>query len=303
MRLLPSTEALGKQSAVGIADCYLYVRQGQVHDLAHGWYRLNEHGLTAQPWLDLPDPQGLDDNAMVWNSAALAVFFVSTGTVASVADYQNAGAASQNLMEQLLAAGVGSCAMGEVHPEQRDALAQIFGGHTMVHHFVAGAVSSEQQQSPGSSSIDRAVYIARHVERQLQARLPHYMLPDRFVFLEHFPLSANGKIDRAALLLQGDDTATVDKIRPVPETPVEIALASLWSKLLGIEQHHISVEDHFFRLGGNSLLAMQFISRVNRDFNYSLKLDELYQYSDLKTLSIRLEAANADSFSLISGEI
>ncbi|WP_308506855.1 non-ribosomal peptide synthetase [Pseudoduganella ginsengisoli] len=307
-RLRPCNAAFAAESAAvnpaaTAAPCHLYVRAGQVQDLAPGWYSLDGQGLTAQPWPHLPDPQALDDNAMVWNSAALALFFISAGKEAAATEYVDAGVAAQRLMEQLLAADAGTCAMGEVHPEQRAALDAIFGGRVVLHHVVAGPVSTEQKQASGGSSVDRASGFVRYIEQQLQARLPHYMVPERFVLLDQFPLSANGKVDHAALQAHGAAGSASRKPRQLPATPVEVALARLWSEMLGIEQHTISVEDHFFRLGGNSLLAMQFISRVGREFDYTLKLDELYQYSDLKSLSIRLEAANADSVNRFSGEL
>jgi acyl carrier protein len=284
-------------------NCHIYVRNGQVQDLAQGWYSLDQHGLTPQPWVHLPDPEGLDDNAMVWNGCAVAVFFVSDGATPTAQEYVDAGAATQRLMEQLIEADVGTCAIGEVHPEQRAALAQIFDQRAVIHHFVAGAISTAQKHGSGGSEIDRAAYFAHYVEQQLQARLPHYMVPERFVFMDSFPLSANGKVDRVALLAQGAAQAGEGKPRQLPSTDVEITLARLWSEMLNIEQHAISVDDHFFRLGGNSLLAMQFISRVNQEFDYKLKLDELYQSSALKSISIRLEAANASSVDRLSGEL
>ncbi len=297
-RLVPA------RSAQPVAPhCYIYVRSGQVDGLAHGWYSLDQDGLTARSWDPLPDPQGLDDNAMVWNESALAVFFVSEGAVPAANDYVDTGAATQRLMEQLIDADIGTCAMGEVHPEQRAALAHIFGGRTVTHHFVVGAISAAQKHGTGGSEVNRAASFARYVERQLQARLPHYIVPERFVLTDTFPLSANGKVDRAALLAQCAAQSGERQARQLPSSKVEITLAKLWSEMLNIEQQDICVEDHFFRLGGNSLLAMQFISRVNQEFDYKLKLDELYQFSDLKSISIRLEAANAASVERLSGEI
>ncbi|WEF32912.1 non-ribosomal peptide synthetase [Pseudoduganella chitinolytica] len=296
-RLIPA------QAQVAMPRCFMHVRPGQVQDLAPGWYSLHGTGLTAQPWQPLHDPQGLDDNAMVWHGSALAVFFVSAHASPAEQEYVDAGAATQQLMERLLDANIGTCAIGEVHPEQRATLAALFGGRAVTHHFVAGAIGAEQKQASGGSELDRAACFAQHVERQLQQRLPHYMVPERFVFLDALPLSANGKVDRAALLAHDAAATGERKPRQLPTSAVEITLARLWSEMLDIDQHTISVEDHFFRLGGNSLLAMQFISRVNQEFACQLKLDELYQFSDLKSISIRLEAANANSVDRASGEL
>ena len=109
--------------------------------------------------------------------------------------------------------------------------------------------------------------------QQLADYLPDYMLPANFLILQHFPLSANGKIDRAALLAM--DTLTAKAIEYVaPRNAIEQSLADIWGDVLAVEK--VGVHHNFFELGGHSLRATQVVSRVRSAFNIDLPLRELF---------------------------
>lgn len=106
----------------------------------------------------------------------------------------------------------------------------------------------------------------------LQQTLPAYMIPSRFVPTDALPLTPNGKIDRAVLRNQ-----TLCNDRPQflpPRTPTEKMLAQIWMRLLKREQ--VGLEDHFFELGGDSLLATQLIEQVQQQFQQSFSLTTLF---------------------------
>ncbi|KAF1006889.1 MAG: Tyrocidine synthase 3 [Luteibacter sp.] len=93
----------------------------------------------------------------------------------------------------------------------------------------------------------------------LAAVLPGYMVPVAYVTLSALPLTANGKVDRRGLPAP-DDAAYAQRVYEAPEGEVEIALARLWSELLGVER--VGRRDNFFELGGHSLLAVQLVERM-----------------------------------------
>ncbi len=129
----------------------------------------------------------------------------------------------------------------------------------------------------------------------LGRRLPPYMVPAAFVYLEAFPLSPNGKINRRAL-------PEPDRLRPeleeqyaAPSTPTETVLAGIWAAGLGLDR--VGVRDGFVALGGNSLLATQLVSRVRDVFQLELPLKTCLSLN-LEELAVELahigEAAGVD---------
>lgn len=124
------------------------------------------------------------------------------------------------------------------------------------------------------------------VRQHLQTLLPDYMIPAAYVWLEELPLTAHGKIDRAALPAP-DWASQVTTMYVAPRTPTEECLASLWAQLLRCER--VGVHDNFFELGGHSLLATRLIARVSEAFRLSLPLRTLFEAPTLASFAARLE--------------
>ena len=117
----------------------------------------------------------------------------------------------------------------------------------------------------------------------LRGWLPRYMVPVAIVTLERLPLTSNGKLDRGRLpeLAAGSQNA---EPRP-PRTEEERVLARIWAEVLAIEE--VDGEDSFFDLGGDSLLAIQMLSRIHADLGVRLAPRVLFEapvISDLARL-------------------
>ena len=97
----------------------------------------------------------------------------------------------------------------------------------------------------------------------LSERLPGYMVPVAYVALDAFPLTPNGKLDRKALP-RPDASAFDESAEELAATETETALASIWAEVLNRESRAIRSSDNFYRLGGDSLLAMVMIHRARR---------------------------------------
>ncbi|MGH7828614.1 MAG: phosphopantetheine-binding protein, partial [Candidatus Binatia bacterium] len=106
-------------------------------------------------------------------------------------------------------------------------------------------------------------------------KLPDYMVPSAFVFLDSLPLTPNGKVDRRALPAPDPNGREREETFVAPRTPTEETLARIWSQLLGAER--VGVFDNFFDLGGHSLLATQVISRIREAFSMELPLRTLFE--------------------------
>ncbi|HEX8459415.1 MAG TPA: amino acid adenylation domain-containing protein, partial [Pyrinomonadaceae bacterium] len=133
---------------------------------------------------------------------------------------------------------------------------------------------------------------ARELRAHLAARLPDYMIPAHYVWLESLPLTPNGKVDRKALPAPGGGAGSVDTettSEGTPRTPVEEIMAGLFAAVLKLER--VGTTDNFFELGGHSLLATQLISRVREAFGVEVPLRTLFEEPTIAALSVAVEAA------------
>jgi amino acid adenylation domain-containing protein len=94
----------------------------------------------------------------------------------------------------------------------------------------------------------------------LRQRLPEYMVPSSFVAVPKLPLTANGKIDRRALLDFEEVAPTSSDDYVAPRTDTERAIAAIWQEVLGLER--VGVYDNFFDLGGHSLLSIRVVQAI-----------------------------------------
>ncbi len=115
----------------------------------------------------------------------------------------------------------------------------------------------------------------------LAARLPEYMVPAFFVSLAAFPLTPNGKVDGKAL--PSPSTAQVSAHFLAPRDPLEIKLASLWERVLGVAR--VGVRDNFFDLGGHSLLAVRLMSLIQQEFAQAVPLAAILQGPTVEQLA------------------
>jgi hypothetical protein len=116
----------------------------------------------------------------------------------------------------------------------------------------------------------------------LKEKLPDYMIPAAFVFLDSLPLTPNGKVDRNALPLPDRDRFELEKL-VAPRDETESILCHLWAKVLKID--HVGIDDDFFALGGHSLLAAKLFARLDETFGRSLPLGVLFTAPTVRLLA------------------
>ncbi len=134
------------------------------------------------------------------------------------------------------------------------------------------------------------------VKNQLSKSLASYMVPDRFVVLDTFPLSATGKLNRKALPDPSFDLDDASQ-RILPRNKTEEQLALIWEDILGIE--NISVASNFFQLGGHSLKGASLVARVQKTFDTDIKLKTLFEYPTIRSFAEQIQTAGTVGFESI----
>jgi amino acid adenylation domain-containing protein/non-ribosomal peptide synthase protein (TIGR01720 family) len=110
----------------------------------------------------------------------------------------------------------------------------------------------------------------------LQSKLPEYMVPSAFVHVEQLPLTINGKLDRKAL---PDPEFTNSDHYVAPRNELEGMLCQIWTDVLRLPVEQVGIEDDFFRLGGNSILAIKLVSRLSKEFNKRIHVATIFKHS------------------------
>lgn len=124
----------------------------------------------------------------------------------------------------------------------------------------------------------------KSLREHLLKRLPNYMIPSHFILLEHFPLTVSGKLDRKRLPIPDKNNIKFNSTFIPASTPIEKQLSVIWCEVLSIEE--VSINTQFYELGGHSLLATQIVSRIKREFNIDMSLQDFFNHTTIKDLSI-----------------
>src|SRR5262249_26988263 len=157
---------------------------------------------------------------------------------------------------------------------------------------------------PGSAADARLVaYVVAHETVSItpatlrwfcQDRLPDYMVPAAFVLLDTMPLTPSGKVNRRALpSVEAARAAFVDEAIVEPRTRTEEQLAGIWRDVLGLER--IDVNDSFFDLGGDSLLAVRLCIQIENDLGRRIPISALAEEFTIARMARMLEQEDAEA--------
>ncbi|MCJ1678238.1 amino acid adenylation domain-containing protein [Streptomyces sp. APSN-46.1] len=165
------------------------------------------------------------------------------------------------------------------------------------YFFVGGKVTDEQLAHEGMN--EDTVHMkgpAELIKEDLVALLPEFMLPNRILVMDRLPHTPNGKIDSKALESHADRTAAFGD-RPVvpPRTKTESRICDLWKAAM--KRDVVSVQDDFFECGGNSLIAVTLVNRINREFPCSLPLQVIFEAPTVEQLAERVDAPDTTTSS------
>lgn len=164
--------------------------------------------------------------------------------------------------------------------------------HPHVHRAVATVINAASRQLGAAVTLD-APTAADELHDWLKECLPGYMVPEHILSMEAFPITANGKIDRKAVLAELARASESPRAHEPPVGAIEEMLAGLWRDLLGVRD--IGRHDGFFSLGGDSLLATRLMKRLRESNVAGAALSTLFTTPELadfaSTLSLRTTPA------------
>lgn len=162
------------------------------------------------------------------------------------------------------------------------------------HDAVSEAVVVVREDTPGDKRLvayvvpaDPTVDVTNELRSYMKAKVPDYMVPTVFVQLDEFELTGSGKINRQSLPVPDQSRPVLLEGFVAPRNELEETIAQIWREVLAVQQ--IGINDDFFDVGGNSLLAMQIISKVCNTFDVNLPLHSLFDRPTIAGLAENVE--------------
>lgn len=152
------------------------------------------------------------------------------------------------------------------HSDIIDVVLQVTDDQKIIAYFVAGDF----------------VPTKRELNDYLEAKLPLYMIPSYFIQIDKIPLTTHGKIDKFKL-----PPIVVSRKHSIvlPKTDIQRQYCQIWESIFQHNQGSIGITDDFFELGGDSILAIRLISKINKTLNLSLRVKDIFECKTIEKLS------------------
>ncbi|WP_257668237.1 polyketide synthase [Parapedobacter tibetensis] len=163
---------------------------------------------------------------------------------------------------------------------------------------IAQSVVVLREDSPGIKRLvaylisqDGNLHDISPIREYLGQKLPNYMVPAAFVWLESFPKTTSGKVDRNAFPTPEVARPDIGTLFKKPSTEREREITALWCELLLIDK--VGVNDNFFELGGNSLLAQQTVAQLRQRHHIEITVTKIYQYPTAAALAVIVDGTES----------
>ena len=235
--------------------------------LANGY--LNKQELSAQKFIQLPDALAnirayRTGDLVKWLPTGVLEFVGRTDNQVKVRGYRIELSEIEQQLIQLPYVEKSAVNIIELENSQK---------------IVAYLLLEEQQRDNFDSAEEKTRFFNKYKE-SLKLKLPEYMVPDIFMSIEDIPLTVNGKIDYAALPKPSENDLSKSAYI-APETKHEEILCGIWQQVLKIER--IGVEDNLFTVGGDSIQAIQIVSRA-KTHGLVFTVKDLFRYQTISAL-------------------
>ncbi|KAL1915185.1 uncharacterized protein VTP21DRAFT_7461 [Calcarisporiella thermophila] len=233
---------------------------------------LNRPELTAERFL--PDPFAGDAEARMYKTGDLARYLPDGNLV-----YLGRNDQQVKIRGFRIELGEIEARLHE-HPLVAEAVVVAIGEEANKRLVAYVTVKSNLQ--PATEEADD---VAKALRSYLATRLPDYMVPTAFVRMDALPLNSNGKLDRCALPMPGENAFVRQAYEP-PQGTIESAISNIWADILNIAR--VGRHDEFFMIGGHSLLAMRMVSRIRHILGFEISLRTVFEAPTIAKLAPRL---------------
>jgi amino acid adenylation domain-containing protein len=273
---------------------YLFIKPNRVQGLGAGFYYYHpvDHRLVClNATIEMTEQPYDAKNQPIFEQAAFSLFLVGElkaiapmyGELARDFCLLEAGYISQLLMEAASEHRIGLCPIGSLEEDLHD---QLFleSSQIVLHSFVGGGIDPSwimrwlqpvPEREPQSDSV------ADQLRHFLQQKLPDYMVPSTYVFLDALPLTPNGKVNRLVL---PEPLPLINREADVmPQTETEHLIASVWQEILQLEK--VGIYDNFFESGGNSLLMVRTQSKLQNLLHQDIPIVDLFKFPTIQSLA------------------
>jgi amino acid adenylation domain-containing protein len=296
---------------------YVHVKANAIAGLEGGFYyyhAVNHHlvrlacqnEMTTAPW-------GKGDNPNVFERAAFSLFLVGESKAIEPVYGQEganqmmlleAGYMSQLLMEESPTQHIGLCPIGYID-KSAEQLLELSESQTILHSILGGSVTTQQiecwsatnTQAEKSANTDKPLgntlkQRQENLVTALGTTIPSYMMPSAYVMVDKLPLTANGKVDRKALVSQGYTAAVINN-KVEAKNPMEKSILSIWQQVLGFDD--FGTQDSFFEIGGDSVMILKIHQHLCQQLNVSITVVDLFKYPKIADLASFLSTTTSQA--------
>ncbi len=291
---------------------YLYIKPDRVEELQGGTYYYHPHDHTL---IQIASGELLD--RMIHLPANFDIFDESAFSIFQVAQFSaiqplygdeslnmcklEAGYMGQLLMLEAPQSGIGLCPIIGVDFERVRHLFDLASDHVYIHSLIGGGISEHQQKQFSSLVECRSSELLAAAQEQnftgqlveplsteslrrfLADKLPDYMIPTSFVFLERLPLSANGKINRTALPAPQNAEQKASQSKADENSPLYQKIFQIASRVLQVPIPR--EESNLLHLGANSVDMIRIGNELEKEFGIRPRIDEIFKFQTIEALA------------------
>jgi amino acid adenylation domain-containing protein len=281
---------------------YASVKAGRVAGVDAGLYAYDPHAHTLQfvSGLELDPEPHYTHNRTTVEAAAFALYLIGDldaitplyGELGRDMCLLEAGAMCQLMRTHAAEYGIGVCQIGHFQFAAIASEFRLAANQILLATLVGGGLHPANSSTPVALATFKE-RLAAHLANQL----PQHMTPAQIVVMQALPLTANGKVDRAALPDPAASAAVCETASP-PANDLEALIAAVWQDVLGCAQ--VNVQQNFFDLGANSALIVKAYQRLCDRLGRKFPLITMFRHPTTRALAAHITDAASDAEAAVS---